>query len=55
MVHLTLAISDFMVILVQAALWLAACLAAIMALALVAAGGVWFWARAMWRRLHQSG
>ena len=51
-IHLTLVISDFMVILLQAALWLAGELAAVMALAVLAAGGTWLSLRAVWRRLH---
>ena len=54
MIHLTLAISDFMMILLGAALQAMAVLASVMALALLAAGATCYSVRAAWRRFHDS-
>ena len=54
MLHMTLAISDFMMILLGAIVWAAAGLVAVMALALLAAGTACYSVRALWRRMRGS-
>jgi hypothetical protein len=50
MVHLTLAIADFMMILIKAALWAAASIGGAVVLGLLALGGVVWCVRRMLRR-----
>jgi hypothetical protein len=50
MVHLTLAIADFMMILITAALWAAASIGGMVVIGLLALGGVAWGVRRMMRR-----
>lgn len=53
MIQLTVAISDFMVMLIGAALWLALGIGAMIVVGLVAAGVLWLLCRGCWRRLRR--